>query len=338
MSGNLTDFKVYQDEFYDGLIETIDQNVEVLNSGANGAIRVVTSNTRGQFQKRSHFQNIEDLYFDRDPASNADLPVRKITQGEIKDILVNWGLGPVEGTLDSFRKLGEDPSQMSFVIGTQAGQILSKQMLNTGIGGLVSALSTETDVVYDNTIAANATRNGGATVNHKAMIRAKYLMGDRTDALRAIVMNSAVAAELDVSQLSEKLGEVSGGMVYGASSGTLGLAAWVTDSPALTFEDEVEAGVFETKHYVLMLTQDALVLEQQDYTDVFSDRVHGKMNLMYFWQAESAYLGRIKGFSWTGTDAPTSGEFADSDNWAYQYASLKDGPGVLLIVADEEAE
>jgi len=332
-TGNPTDFQVYRDEYYSGLIESIDQNVRVLNEGAGGAIRVLTSNTRGQFENRSHFNLIDDLIFDRDPESNADLPVRKITQGEVKDILLNYGIGPVRGTLDSFRKLSQDPSLASFILGQQMGERVTQMLLNTGLGGLVAALSTESDVVYDNTVQANAERNGGSTINHKAMIRAKYLMGDRTEALRAIVANSAVAAELDVSQLSEKLGEVSGAMVYGASSGTLNLAAYITDSPALTF---VDGGV--TKHYVLMLTEGALTIEQQDYMDMLSDREGGKMNLSYFYQAESAYLARIKGFTWTGANAPTRGQFADSANWEYAYASLKDGPGVLLIVSDEEIE
>jgi len=332
-TGNPTDFQVYQDEYYSGLTESIDQNVRVLNEGAGGAIRVLTSNTRGQFENRSHFNLIDDLIFDRDPESNADLPVRKITQGEVKDILLNYGIGPVRGTLDSFRKLSQDPSLASFILGQQMGERVTQMLLNTGLGGLVAALSTESDVVYDNTVQANAERNGGSTINHKAMIRAKYLMGDRTEALRAIVANSAVAAELDVSQLSEKLGEVSGAMVYGASSGTLNLAAYITDSPALTFVDD---GV--TKHYVLMLTEGALTIEQQDYMDMLSDREGGKMNLSYFYQAESAYLARIKGFTWTGANAPTRGQFADSANWEYAYASLKDGPGVLLIVSDEEIE
>lgn len=333
--GNLTDFKIYQDEFYSGFIEEMDQSVAVLNEGAGGAIRLLTANTRGQYENQSHFQKIDSLISDRDPSSNAELPVQKVTQGEVKDVLKNYTVGPVSNTLDSFRKMSEDPSIMSFIIGQQAGKALSIKLLNSGLGGLVAALNTETDAVFDNSVSANATRTGKATMNHRALIRAKQLMGDRSAALRALVMNSTVAAELEDNQLVEKLGEVSGTIVYGGSVGTLGLPAWVTDSPALTFEEEVSAGVFETRHNVLLLTEEALIIQQQDYMDVLTEVRGGYANLQAFYQAESGYMVRVKGFTWTGPNAPTDGVFADQVNWTYAYSSLKDGPGVLLIVADE---
>lgn len=332
--GNLADFKVYQDKYYMGLIEGIDQNVAVLNEGANGAIRVLTANTRGQFENRSFFQNIDDLIADRDPTDSAEVPAQKITQGEVKDILKDYRIGPVRQTLDSFRKVSMNPEMMSFIIGEQDGEKLVQKMLNAGLGALVAAMQSEAaSMVYDNTTAANAAKTGSSTANFRALNRAAGLFGDRRSAFRAMVANSAVATELWDNQFEEKLGEVSGSLVYGASAGTLGLPTWITDSPALTFEDE---GV--TKHVVLLLTEESLTIQQQDYMDVLSDREGGRANLTAFYQAESGYLSRMKGFSWTGGNSPTDAQFADTANWDFVYASHKDGPGVALIVSDDEIE
>lgn len=341
-SGNLRDFQIYQDEFYSGIIEGIDQSVQVLNEQAGGAIRVITANTRGEFEKRSFFQRIDNLIIDRDPEDLSAIAAQKLTQGEVKDILKNYTIGPVRNTLDGFRKMTQDPSLMSFVIGVQNGGELALEFLNNGLASLVAAIGSEAAMVWDNTDAGNAARTGGSTISHRAMNRAAGLMGDRRSALRAIVGPSAVATELFDNQLTEKLGEVSGSLVYGASVGTLGLPMWVTDSPALTFEVNVgteQDPEMVTKHRVLMLTENALVIQQQDYMDVHTEVEGGRANLTAFYQAESAYLLRVKGFSYDGTNAPTAGELADSGNWDYAFASLKDGPGVMLIVADiEEAE
>lgn len=337
-TGNLTDFKVYQDKYYMGLIESIDQNVSVLNEGAGGAIRVLTANTRGEFETRSFFQNIDNLVADRDPSDLTAVPVQKITQGEVTDILKNYRIGPVRQTLDAFRKISLDPEYMSFILGRQMGEKVTQKILNAGLGALVAAFESEAaTMVFDNTDAGNAAKTGGSTVSHRALNRAAGLMGDRRSALRAIVADSFVATDLWDNQLSEKLGEVSGQLVYGAEAGTLGLPVWITDSPALT--EEISLGgtpeEFRTVHHVLLLTEEALVIQQQDYMDVYSDLEGGAANLQAFYQAESGYLARVKGFSWTGGNSPTDGEFADNTNWSFVYASHKDGPGVMLTVSED---
>lgn len=333
-TGTLGDFKIYQDEYYSGLIEGIDQSVQVLNESAGGAIRVLTQNTLGQFEKRSFFQNTDNLVIDRDPTDTSELTAKKLTQGEVKDILKNYTIGPVRNTLDGFRKMAQNPSVMSFVLGVQQGEQLALEFLNNGLASLVASIGSEAAMVWDNTVAANSARTGGTTISHRAMNRAAGLFGDRRAALRAIVGPSAVATELFDNQLTEKLGEVSGSLVYGASVGTLGLPMWVTDSPALSFEDALDGN--KLKHRVLMLTENALILQQQDYMDMHSEIEGGRANLTAFYQAESAYLLRVKGFSYIGTEAPTAGELADGANWDYVYASLKDGPGVMLVVNDVE--
>jgi hypothetical protein len=337
--GNITDVKVYQDEYYNGLIESIDQNVRVLNEGANGAIRVITANTRGQYETQSFFKKIDNLVIDRDPESTAELAVNKLTQGEVKDILRDYTIGPVAQTLDAFRKIQLNPSYMSFVIGQNDGDQVAQKFLNEGLAGLIAAMSTETAMVFDNTDPANAARTGATTISARALNRGRFKLGDRAGVLRALVMNSACADELWDRQLTDKLGEVSGSLVYGAQPGTLNMPLWVTDSPALSFEEDIgtqQDPDLVLRHRVLMLTEGALVIEQQPYMDILTEVRGGRANLSGFYQAESSYLTRVKGFTWIGGNSPTAGEFADSDNWEFVLNSHKDGPGVLIIVNDIE--
>ena len=116
MSGVAGDFKIYSDEFSTGAIEALTQNVDVLN--ATGAIRVITSANKGNFRTESFFKHTEGLVRDRDNQSVAAVDKKKLTQEEIKSVIVDIGYGPVTQSLDSFRKLADDPSAMSFIVGS----------------------------------------------------------------------------------------------------------------------------------------------------------------------------------------------------------------------------
>lgn len=324
--GTLDDFKIYSDEFTTGMLEALEQDVTVLN--ATGAIAVVTANTRGLYTKQSFFANIDDLVTDRDTSSVAPVASKKLSEKEIKNILHSYKIGPVRQSIDSFRKNGQSPQIFSFVVGQAAGQHMAQRYLNVGLSALVAAMSSEAGMVFDNTDPANAAKTGGTTMSSRALNRAKALLGDKQSRARLIVGPSAVFNELVDWQITEKLGEVSGQAIYGGSVGTMGLPLYITDSPALTFDD---AGTL--KHNVLILTDAALVLDAQDYMDIASEIELGLENLVTSWQAESAFLVKVKGFSYQGADSD-SASLGTVANWDFIYESVKAGPGVLLVVAD----
>ena len=329
MSGVAGDFKIYSDEFSTGAIEALTQNVDVLN--ATGAIRVITSANKGNFRTESFFKHTEGLVRDRDNQSVAAVDKKKLTQEEIKSVIVDIGYGPVTQSLDSFRKLADDPSAMSFIVGRMVGAEIAEDYLNTALATLVAAISTEAGAVFDNTTAGNIALTGAGTANVRALNRAKALFGDRQNRFAMIVGPSAVYNEMVDNQISEKLGEVSGSAIYGAAPGTLNLPFFMTDSPALTFTDVGDV----VKHRVLLLTAEACVLEANDYFDVHTNILTGFQNLMAEWQAESSYLVGVKGFKYTGT-ARTRAALATGTNWEYAYESVKAGPGVMAIFLDAE--
>jgi hypothetical protein len=44
-----SDFKVYQQQFFGGMTETLQQAVDVMNASSNGAIAMTTERMRGDF-------------------------------------------------------------------------------------------------------------------------------------------------------------------------------------------------------------------------------------------------------------------------------------------------
>ena len=329
--GTKDNFVIYQDGFQTGMLEALEQEVSVLNAGPRGII-VVTEATRGEFLESAFFQNVDGLVSDRDPSSIADVAPTSLNQQNVKDILVNYKVGPHADTIDAFRKIAESPDLMSVLLGEAAGQQLAEKYLNGGLGALVAAMSTESAMVFDARTDAKADKT---SISLRNLNRAMGLMGDKRSRLRMWVMGSAPFTELVDNQIVERLGEVSGSIVYGGSPGTYGLPAFVTDSPALSFVEEVNSED-ETRHRILCLTEQALVIQQQPYFDLEVERKTGKENLVVQYQGEGAYLVRLKGFTWTGGEAPTDGQLATAGNWDYVMQSVKAGPGVMLIVTDED--
>lgn len=340
--GNKNDFVIYQDGFQTGMLEALEQEVSVLNAGPRGIV-VVTEATRGEYLESAFFQNVDGLVSDRDTTSTADAPETKLNQQNVKDILVNYRVGPNSNTIDGFRKIAESPDVMSMLLGEAAGQQLAEKFLNGGLGALVAAMSTEAGMVFDTRGDADALnpKANSTSITLRNLNRVLGLMGDKRSRTRMWVMPSATFTELVDNQQVEKLGDVSGAVVYGGNPGTYGLPAYVTDSPALSFTQDVSAdqdGSDEiARHRILGLTEQALVIQQQPYFDLEVERKTGKQNLLVTYQGEGSYLVRVKGFSWTGSESPTDGELATDTNWSYVFSSVKSGPGVMLIVDDEPA-
>lgn len=342
-TGNKDNFVIYQDGFQTGALEVLEQEVGVLNAGPRGIV-IVTENTRGEYLESAFFTNVDGLVSDRDPSSLAAVTPTGLNQQNVKDIVVNYKIGPHADTLDAFRKISESPDLMSYLLGQMAGAQLAERYLNGGLGALVAAMSTETGMVLDTRVSGGATTNpvaGKTSISVRALNFVLGLMGDKRSRVRMWVMPSAVHTELLDNQVVEKLGEVSGSIIYGGAPGTYGLPAFVTDSPALTFEQDVsvaqDASALVTRHRVLGLTEQALVIQEQSYFDMATEIKTGGENIVAQWQGESSYLVRVKGFSWTGSNAPTTGQLATDTNWSYVFQSVKAGPGVMLVVDDIDA-
>lgn len=336
------DFQIYQDGFQTGMLEALEQEVSVLN--ATSSILVVTGNTRGEYEESAFFQNIDGLVSDRDPTSTSSVTPSGLTQDQIKDILCNYKVGPSATTMDAFRKINESPEVFSFLLGRMAGAQLAEKFLNGGLGALVAAMSTETGMIFDTrgTFDSLNPKADKTSISLRNLNKVLGLMGDKRSRVRMWVMGSAPFTELVDNQIVEKLGEVSGAIIYGGNPGTYGLPAYVTDSPALTFTQDVRAdgagtAVDVERHRILGLTEQAMVIQENNYFDLVTERKTGGENLTIQYQGEGSYLIRLKGFSFGGSNSPTDGELATDTNWTYKFQSVKAGPGVMLVVDDVDA-
>lgn len=329
--GNQTDFQVYPREFFTGMNEVLQQFTTVFNEGSQGALRLVTQDIRGEFERQSFMRKIANgTISHRDTSSTSSVTPEKMEQGELTAPKINRRIGPNSNTLDSWKKIAEDPEVFSFFYGQQVAEDVAADWLNTIILGGVTALETQdsgsNQMVYD------ATGESDPQLRTEYLVRAMKLMGDRAQRVRAWVMHSDSFFNLVESQILDKVTNVADVVIYGGVPGTLNRPVIVTDSPSLVDTQGVDA--YTDAYRVLGLTEDALIATQSEQQDIFSEIELGRENLVMTIQGEYAFNTRVKGFDYTGGSNPDDSTLGAGSNWSFEMHDRRLGPGVEIKVSE----
>lgn len=329
--GNQTDFQVYPREFFTGMNEVLQQYTSVFNEGSQGALRLVTQDIRGEFERQSFMRKIANgTISHRDTSSTSSVTPEKMEQGELTAPKINRRIGPNSNTLDSWKKIAEDPEIFSFFYGQQVAEDVAADWLNTSILAGVTALETQTS--GSNQMVYDATGESDPQLRTEYLVRAMKLMGDRAQRVRAWVMHSDSFFNLVESQILDKVTNVADVVIYGGVPGTLNRPVIVTDSPSLVDTQGVDSST--DAYRVLGLTEDAFITTQSEQQDIFSEIELGRENLVMTIQGEFAFSTRVKGFDYTGGSNPDDDTLGSGSNWSFEMHDRRLGPGVEIKVSE----
>lgn len=322
-TGNQSNFVIYQEEFFGGFSESLEENTDIFNNASQGSIVLRPNRLKGQYNKESFMQNIAGLITSRDVTSSTAATDIAMTQDEFIGVKVHRKIGPVANTLDSWRAIGETPETMSYTLGVQVGKAAAVEMANSavacGLGGITSLGAT---AVFDG--QAVVTTKGTGAVNHQGLLSMLANMGDAQGSVVAWVMHSAQYFQLMGNAIADALFEVAGVTVYTGTVGSLNRPVVVVDSPSL---------IDGVNYSVLGLTTGAVVVDESEQQEIVSDTITGEENLKLRVQGEYAYNLNVKGMKWklaTGAN-PDATAVALSTNWVNVRAAangIKGGPGV----------
>jgi hypothetical protein len=328
VAGTRADFKIYNEYIHTGMVETLTQVSDAFNAASRGTILLTTVNRKGDFVYESFFASTANLISRRDTLSTADAQALKLTQSDMVSVKVNRKIGPVENTLDSFKKVQQgqfNQNALDFAIGQQSAKGMQIEMLNTGLIAARAAIAGQAGSLVDKT----AVTTGIATVD---LVDALASFGDAAANISLWVMHSAQYYKLVKEQILGGIDGVSSFNVASATPITLNRPVLVSDSPSLisTFDD---GGTPTTAYNCLGLTAGAVVLEDSEESTVFSEYVTGKENLIVRIQGEYAYNIGVKGFTWdvaNGGANPDAAAMASGANWDPSMGDLKNRAGVVL--------
>ena len=327
MANTLSNFQIYDVEFFGGLTEVVEQASIEMGTGSAGTINMVSVNQKGEFEKESFFSNVAGLVSRRDNTSIADVADLDMAQGELVGVKLNTKIGPVAKSVDSFKKIGEDPALMSFALGQMYGADIVLDYLNTGLSAVTASMGTEAGMTLD--IVASGETDKKLTYQY--LVRGLALMGDRASRVKAWVMPSAVYFSLMENAITEKITNVADVAIYQATIGSLNRPVLVTDSPALINADPAGDGTLPPQYAILGLTEDALEINQSEDSTIVSEIVTGKASLLMRLQGETAHNVKVRGFEYTGVANPNNAVLGTGSNWNYSFQDVKSGPGFKII-------
>lgn len=318
--GKASDFKIYEPEFYGGMVEAITQNVNVFNAASNGALRLVSAAQKGHYDKESFFKDIANLVTRRDITSVSAATDLAMTQDEIIAVKANRKIGPVTQTMDAFKKLGANPSEMSLVFGRMVGSRVVQEMVNTSVAALSSAVGGQAGLIH--TIAANG------TMTHAALVSGMAKFGDAAGRLRAWVMHSKPYFDLFQQSITDKITNVADVVIVQGTPATLGKPVIVTDIPGLLVSGTPNL------YHTLGLVEDAVTVNESEERNIISQVVTGLENLAVRIQGEYAYTIKLKGYKWdvaNGGANPASAALVTASNWDVAVSDNRDTAGIKII-------
>jgi hypothetical protein len=169
-SGRLPEGLIYPELVHGGLVETLVQNTDAFNAASGNTIRLVTARRRGDFAQESFIKNVNNL--------------NPVPMDEFVSVKVNRRIGPIDQTLDSFRKLGEDTDLeiLSRKIGVQIAKGIQVDQLEAGLTSLVAAISAQG--------ALTVAPSPQATLGTNVLVDGLAAFGDAGSRIKLWVMHS----------------------------------------------------------------------------------------------------------------------------------------------------
>lgn len=321
-SGRLPEGLIYPELVHGGLVETLVQNTDAFNVASGNTIRLVTARRRGDFAQESFIKNVSGLVNRRGVAGSPENPAvtsNPVPMDEFVSVKVNRRVGPIDQTLDSFRKLGQDADLevLSRKIGVQIAKAIQVDQLEAGLTSLVAAITAQGSLTN--------TTSPEATITTNRLVDGLALFGDAGSRVAMWIMHSKVYYDLVKDQIGANIDGISNFNIANAAPVTLNRPVLVSDSASL-----VNGGVYTT----LGLTEDAVTLEDSEEESLMGDLITGKDNLVVRLQGEFAYNVKIKGTAWdvaNGGVNPDNTALGTGTNWDAVMDNVKDLSGVAIV-------
>lgn len=325
--GRLPQGVIYPDLVHGGMVETLVQNTDAFNAASRNAIQLVTQRRLGDFHQETFFKNVSNLVTRREVDVSPDNPAATPTNVPIDEkisVKLNRKIGPVDHTLDSFRKLGDsaDFEVLSFLLGEQIAKAMQVDMLDSGLYALVAAITAQSDLTHD------SSGSPATTLDTLDLTYGLQKFGDAASRVSIWVMHSTPFFQLVRDQITRNIDGISSFNIFEGNAATMGRPVLVTDSAALLNSDTSP----ET-YITLGLTENALILEDSEEDLLHTDVITGNENIVTRLQGEYAYNVQVKGAKWdvaNGGVNPSAATLGTTTNWDKVVTSVKDMGGIAI--------
>ena len=311
-------------EYFDGYTEVLQQQ-SLDMAGTRGGFVMEARNLQGNLEKASFFDSIgSSIISDRDPTDMTSATWNDLSMSETVAVRT-YKNAKEKKAVSAFRELGESPEVMSFVVGQQHAKGVALSYLNSGLAAATAAFTKVPDCTFD------ATTTSATTITPENLVRMMDKLGDGSNRVVAIVCHSKMAHDLLADQVTSSVSTIAGPALIDGTSATFGLPVLRTDSPALVDLDPAGDGTAPAQYKVLMLTENAIKITEDQNRDVLSRIDDSTANLAMQVTLEYSFQVAIKGMEYVGPNYPTDANLGDPANFNYVYSDKRSGTGVIGI-------
>lgn len=313
MSRLIDSISSFNEEVYTELQESVAQRIAVFNAGSRGTILLDSNTFRGDLKVESFYKYIADsAAYDRAPDDTTALSETKVAQANANTVKIGQGIGPITIPNGILNWADQDIATAIANVADQAAQNMMKRMLNGSLGAAIAVVENNSGTVHNETTSP---------VTQSSMNSALALFGDASPSVIAFAMDGGMYHRLVGQAISGSVDGIAGVAIQEGVAFAQGRPIIVTDAPAFSAT---------SKDRVLGLTAGAIKVTESAF-DVATDKPTGRKNLRTLWQAEYDYALGLKGYSFTGTVAPSTAALATNTNWTKVATSNKDTAGVLAL-------
>jgi hypothetical protein len=326
-SGRLPEGIIYPELVHSGMSETLVQVSDAFNAQSGNTIRMVTNRQKGDFAQESFFKNVANIIQRREvnvSPANPAVTSTGVPIDEFISVKLNRRIGPIDQTLDSFRKLGAsaDLEVLSFLLGEQIAKAMQIEMLDSAIRSLVAGITAQAGLVHDGDASPPT---GLDTID---LVSGLSPFGDASSRVSLWVMHSKPYYDLVKDQINANIDGLSNFNVATATPVTLNRPVLITDSAAL-----IDDSVSPTQYATLGLVENGCVVEDSEEDMLHTEVITGQENLVTRLQGEYAYNVGLKGIKWDVTNGgvnPNDAALGTGTNWDSVMDSDKDLPGIVI--------
>ena len=136
------DLQVFNKQTYVAMTETVAQDFDKFNEASQGAIQLINEPFGGDFNIEASFKAIAGLVRRRNAYGSGTIAAKRLEQMLDVAVKVAAGTPPLEYEKQQYSWILQNPELAAITIGEQLGKARLADMLNAGILGASSAISS----------------------------------------------------------------------------------------------------------------------------------------------------------------------------------------------------
>lgn len=315
--------------------ESLGYNVNLFNEASDGAIIIGTERSgqmAGGFSEETFFAYVEGLVRRRDPAGNAPLTLKQLTNKKDNAIRLAFTTEQLDLSEHWWDWIGRDNALAAATF----GKMLSEQTLQGYINRAVSILKA---TVGSNPLTYRDAAGNADPLKQKIsyanLVLTADLMGDRADSLNTWIMPRSSRTAMLLDNMKNATSLFSFGTVN-VMRDVEGRRIITSDDPALRDVDQAESEVY---NWAFGLRRGAVIIRELGDFEDLTERTGGTENIKKTYQAQWSALVNTMGYKYNISTlqdsvyaSPSDAAIATPANWTQVTNNHKDTAGVALRV------